>query len=246
MSVRPQTNPIREAIRARLAATVAQYRESETISHAGTKGQLRESYLKAFLKDLLPPNCLLTSGIICDSTGAMSRQADMVVVDRMAIPPIVLYSDVSLIPFESVLLTAEIKSCIDSATTEQIDQQIASIRQLRVAMEQPPSESFLATDGFVCPTILLAFESRKTEDSLCEWFSRQRDILVACVIGKFGLFRTSGDQIERVQAGSESGNLLFNESLAFVGRLHRLLEDVKAMRKAKPIWRAYLEDLGME
>jgi Domain of unknown function (DUF6602) len=75
-----QRNPILRGVVSRVRQLLEQYRESEIIEHASTKGSLREAYLKQFLADFMPHPFAVTEGFVTDCRGdELSPQIDLLV-----------------------------------------------------------------------------------------------------------------------------------------------------------------------
>lgn len=84
--------------------------QAGVMGHAATVGSLRELVVAEFLRPLLPRHFEIKSGVIIDSTGARSRQQDIIIVDSR-MPLIDVGSpDEAVVIAESVIATMEVKS----------------------------------------------------------------------------------------------------------------------------------------
>ena len=102
-------NPIQKVFQARIDALIAQSNGAKAVEHPTTKGSLRERYLIDFFRELIPQSLSITSGLICDASGRCSPQIDFIIKDDNTLPSVNMMETVSLVPVESVHLTAEIK-----------------------------------------------------------------------------------------------------------------------------------------
>ncbi|HEV8063166.1 MAG TPA: DUF6602 domain-containing protein [Gemmataceae bacterium] len=103
--MKKQINPILSAAISRIRQFIGQYQESGSIDHRGTKGALREGYLKQFLAGFIPPAFTLKSGFVTDSQGVqISPQIDLLAFDKTSIPDFALSDFVTIVPIESVRL----------------------------------------------------------------------------------------------------------------------------------------------
>ena len=122
-------NPIKQILTSKMEALMALSRGAESIAHMGARGAVRDSYLKDFYSDVIPSSLRLEGGFICDSHGNSTPQLDMIVVDPSFLPPMSMAGDVSVIPVESALMVAEIKSTLTRPAFDQVQRQVDSIKK---------------------------------------------------------------------------------------------------------------------
>ncbi|OEU78347.1 MAG: hypothetical protein BA873_07135 [Desulfobulbaceae bacterium C00003063] len=174
----------------RLRRLAESINESSSISHSATKGALRETYLREFMGDVMPPALSVGSGFICDCFGGISPQIDFILAQKNKIPSIALMKDVALVPVEIALTAIEMKSIIKSDTIDQLKNQFDECSKLKPVIglkpedrEQPITQSFS-----VCFS-LIAIETNVKKETLSEWFQIIPNLINICVIGKYGLKR---------------------------------------------------------
>lgn len=80
--------------------------------HAGTKGQLRELFVRQLLQPILPDKYIIGSGNIITAYNQVSNQIDVIVCDKRIVSPLLFQGDVGIFPVESVLSTIEVKSTL--------------------------------------------------------------------------------------------------------------------------------------
>lgn len=238
------TNTIREIVRSRLAALVKLSDGAAHVPHAVTKGQLRESYLIEFFRELIPAGLRIRSGIVCDALGQSSKQLDLIVIDPSFLPALTLSGDVAIVPLESTLLFAEIKSRIDVSTLDQLSEQIDSVIKLSPKRLKVSSQMDFSMNNFLVPSIILGYESALSPESMIERLSKmdpEANLIGACVIGKFSVLRT-GPQTFRTITSSDASP--FVESLEFVGLLYQTLNEVCSLRRGfQADWLTYMRGL---
>lgn len=169
-------NQIREIFTARIKQLIAQYLGSKAIKHSPTIGSMREGYLKDFIRELLPPKFSPVSGFICDMFGNITPQLDMIFFDNSELPSVSLVSDSKIVPYETALMIAEVKSRITTDTLEQVKSQRAIIQIMQ-------SDFLMATSSPQVPqqrertqnigTFIMAFESDVSEEKLKQWIENE-------------------------------------------------------------------------
>lgn len=111
-------NPIQKIVSSRLISLIGQYESVEAITHLGTRGQLREGFLIDFFKEVIPQRLSINSGIICDAAGATTTQLDFIVTNESFLPSMGFEGRIAVVPVESALMTAEIKTTLTKASLE--------------------------------------------------------------------------------------------------------------------------------
>ena len=234
-----RTNPIQNLVRARLAALQAKFEESATMAHMGLRGQLREGYLIDFFRDVIPQGLQVTSGMICDASDATSRQLDFIVVDPKLLPSMALSADVSIVPVEAALLTAEIKSTLHGDALKQVTAQQRGIADLRYSHRADNASMSVSPGKLIIPSVVLAYECQVAENTLRQFMLENPDMLGICSIGKHAFLRLGPEEVTIVEAAEEKGK--FWETLVFVGKLYHALLEVSFMRAIRPNWDQYMQ-----
>ena len=191
---------IQQVLVSRLRRLSDSISESSSISHDATKGALRESYLRAFLGDIMPPDLSVGSGFICDCFGAISPQIDFILAERKRIPSIALMQDVSLVPIETALAAIELKSTIDTKTLSQLKTQFIECRKLRPVVAMKPHDATTkARQSFPILFSLIGLETKVKKSTLLNWFKGIPHLMTICVIGQYTLKRKGYDNTNEVE-----------------------------------------------
>ena len=234
-----KSNPIKSVVRARVAAMMAKYNEAGSVAHMGVRGQLREKYLIEFFRDVIPQSFSITSGIICDASGASSMQMDFIVTNDAMLPSMALHEDISIVPIEAALMTAEIKSNLTVQALEQVEKQASAIGELRYTYRTSSDSIDLAAPKFMIPSVILAYNCNVNKKKLEEFLERNRFIVGICVVNNFSLLKLSSSSSTFVNPRDEKGE--FWETLVFVGKLYHALQDVSLSRVLRPNWDQYMQ-----
>ncbi|MBL7178950.1 MAG: hypothetical protein ISS65_01915 [Desulfobacterales bacterium] len=190
---------IQQVLVSRLRRLSDSISESSSISHSATKGALRESYLRAFLGDIMPPDISVGSGFICDCFGSISPQIDFILAERKRIPSIALMKDVALVPVETALAAIEMKSTVDSETLDQLKNQFIECQKLRpVAVRKPNDVAKQTRQSLPILFSLIGLETKVGKETLSEWFQEIPHLMTICIIGKFTLKRKGYDNSNKV------------------------------------------------
>lgn len=91
----------------------AEFNESELITHSPSKGAFREYIVKNCIRPFLPDAYGISNGECFDYTGAVSKQLDAVIYDRLYSYVIPYGDDFIQFPYESVYGNIEIKSMLN-------------------------------------------------------------------------------------------------------------------------------------
>lgn len=235
-------NPIRELILAKIRGVYAKYEESNSITHAATKGALREQALTEFITGVLPNKFLVKSGFISHSkSSSISPQIDLIVADKDPMPNFSLNDMTSIIPIESALMTTEIKSRLDKVALEQLVKQREVINNLEFdfIMNITCSHPLQIPQIAVASTIV-SFDSQLSIEELKTWFGKMNDLMSICVIGKYCISRLS--QPHGLTVIKNEGK--HEETMFYIGKLYQLLNELKKMRNyLEPNWDNYLQDI---
>jgi len=116
-------------------------KSKSALSHAGLKGSSNEEIVKLFLKQYLPKNLEISTGLVVDSKGGVSRQLDIIIHDAAKTPIFFQSADTRVIPVECVYAVIEVKAYLDKSELEKSFQNMRSVKELeKVAFFQPNSE----------------------------------------------------------------------------------------------------------
>lgn len=226
-------NPIQKVFQARIDALIAQSNGAEAFEHATTKGSLRERYLIDFFRELIPQSLSITSGVICDASGKCSQQMDFIIKDDNMLPSLNMMETVSLVPVESVHLTAEIKSTLRKVDLNQVRESRKTFVSLQLATI--PNENQAPVK---IPTVILAYKNQVSLNTLKDWMKTNGDIVAICVIGKFSIAQANNTGITVYEPGNDKPKHW--ETIVFATQLHDWLLTSIAAPKGKPLWQCYL------
>jgi len=116
-------------------------RSRSALSHAGLKGSSNEEIVKAFLRQYLPKNLEISTGLAVDSKGGVSRQLDIIIHDAAKTPIFFQSAETRVIPIECIYAVIEVKAFLDKAELEKSFQNMQSVKALeKVAFFEPNSE----------------------------------------------------------------------------------------------------------
>lgn len=221
-------NQVRDIFIARIQQLMAQFEGSKTIKHATTVGDMREDYLKSFLRELLPPKFHPVSGFICDMHGNITPQLDMIFVDNSELPTISLVSDTVIVPYEIALLTAEVKSTISMETLEQVKKQRATMQKMQshilMGTSAPNIHQYRKRPQMI-GTFIVAFESDVGEQRLKQWVEKEMgEPAGICVIYSNGGILSIFDQMVAPNRQIDTQKAEdYDPLLTFMGAVYRWL-----------------------
>lgn len=227
---------IQTLIQSEIRSLLAKSEGFQAIEHNATKGNLRETLLIDFFKKLIPSYLSISSGFICDCSGKLSSQTDFIIYDKSKLPGIFLDKNISMIPCESVYLTAEIKTTLRSKDLDLISKARRKINMLKLANN--PNEPI---QNFKIVTTIIAFESEVGIDNLKKWLDDQNDIVSICIINKFTLSKTHGIEI----ITSEEDKPEYWETLVYLLQQFKYLESTHKRRQFTPIWEPYIHGIDL-
>ena len=199
------------------------------LDHNPSIGSLRESFLIQFFQNLVPESVLIQSGFITDASGNISPQLDFIVVRKSSIPFFEMKEGISVIPIESVILIAEIKSTLRITDLEQIESQVSRITAMNLTGE-------LGQNNFIVPNIILSYDTNINQDTLIEWMGNNGNTVACCIIKKDTLVK---DHVIKIFKNQDQG-IHHHGVLAFVSTFHKMLEYLDSNRDHKPNMDVYL------
>ena len=222
-------NQIRKIVQAKIDNIIQLSEIAVDIKHGGTIGELRESYLMDFFKDLIPSSVSLTSGFITDAAGTISPQLDIIVTKKSALPLIEMKDGLSVVPIESVLLVAEVKSTLSTSHFSQIEKQNESITSMKLTGN-------MGSKDFIIPTIILAYDSEINQQTLIEWMKCNGNTTVCCTFKNDTLVKDRDILVFK----NIDFDIKHHGVLAFVSTFYKMLEYLNDERDYKPNLDVYL------
>jgi hypothetical protein len=162
----------------------------------------------------------------------------MIVTDTSFLPTIGLHDNVAIVPVESAMLFAEIKTRLATDTFEQVRGQTSALAELEAVEREHVDDLDLGGLAISVPGIVLALESSVREDRVVEWVTGERALIGVCVLGAYSVTRGARDAVSVVRSDAQDP---FVETLDFVGRLyHALTATVRRRRNVVPDWTRYM------
>jgi hypothetical protein len=99
--------------------------------HSGLKGASFEETFRTFLRGYLPKSLDISTGILVDAYGSVSRQLDVVISDSAKTPIFYSSGDLRVIPIECAYAVIEVKAHLDAGELNGVFQNMESVRNLR-------------------------------------------------------------------------------------------------------------------
>ena len=97
----------------RISLAVDQIRKA--IPHPGETGALVERLFRSHLEDVLPEKVGVSNGFVVDSRGAVSRQMDIILYDKLNAPRLFSSDGAQMFPVETTYACGEVKTEMTSA-----------------------------------------------------------------------------------------------------------------------------------
>ena len=117
----------RDLIASRVTGAIAAAKAMAAVTHAGLKGQLRETLIRDLFRPLFPADVGIGTGQIVTGDNQLSPQIDVIIYDRRILPAVLYEGITGLFPLEAVLAVIEVKSTL---TATELGTAIASARIL--------------------------------------------------------------------------------------------------------------------
>lgn len=222
-------NPIRKIVQAQIDNIIQLSDLAGNVEHNPSVGELRESYLIDFFRKLVPSSVELTSGFITDFTGNISPQIDLIVTLKTSLPLFSMKEGLAIVPIESALLVAEIKSTLETKSMEQVKNQNIRIATMKLFGE-------MGKQNFIVPSIILAYDSKVNNDTLKKWMEENGNTVACCVLKKDTFVK---DEKIKVFENCAYG-IKHHGVLSFVATFHKMLEYLIDNRDFKPNLDSYL------
>lgn len=127
-----------DAIRKTAKRIEVEFEMSELVTHNLSKGIAREKIIKDCIRPFLPDAYGIASGECFDINGAVSKQLDVVVYDKLFSYVVPYTDDFIQFPFESVYGNIEVKS---NLTGEELCKAVENIKSLKQLIREKPSDA---------------------------------------------------------------------------------------------------------
>ncbi len=136
-------------LRSVAARMIADFESASHIAHRSSRGTAREAtVVHEFLDRYVPGHVgVVHSGEIRSVSGQVSRQQDIVIVDKMT-PPLYRDDSYQVLPIECVYVTGEVKSRLDTGELESAWNSAASVKSMsKDAIRIPRNTVVVGTGG---------------------------------------------------------------------------------------------------
>lgn len=193
------------------------YNEAGVITHAVTKGALREAYLRGFIRGLMPGGCHTTSGFITDSKGQLTPQLDIIGFDD-TLPSISLDTDIKMVPIEATKFWIEVKSNLKTKHLENIKQRLSSVENMTWSMLLGAKPADFRPQ-FLPRGFIVAFESEVAHDTLTHWIGDLENLVAIIIIDKSYYWNLTAKH-EFTEHSVTDG--CFSETIFLYAKLHQL------------------------
>ena len=115
----------------------AEFSATETVVHRGGKGHAREEIVQSFLTKYLPSHVEATArGQIITSTGEVSSESDILIIDRST-PPFLRMRDFRIVPSECTYGVLEVKSHLTGSELIKDCEKIKRVKSLPKTAYRP-------------------------------------------------------------------------------------------------------------
>lgn len=115
----------------------AEFSATETVVHRGGKGHAREEIVQSFLTKYLPGHVEATArGQIITSTGEVSSESDILIIDRST-PPFLRMRDFRIVPSECAYGVLEVKSRLTGPELVKDCEKIRKVKSLPKTAYRP-------------------------------------------------------------------------------------------------------------
>jgi len=222
-------NHIRKIIQARIDNIIQLSDVAGNVPHRPTVGALREEYLTEFFRELVPDSVSITSGFIADATGNISPQLDLIVIQKSSLPLISMKNGLSIVPVESAILVAEMKSTLTTTDLKQVEIQNDSISKLQVTVE-------IDNSRFIIPTVVLAYDTNIAKETITSWMEKNGNTVAFCILKKDSYVKDVGILVFE----NEQHGIRHHGVLAFIATFHKALNYLVGQRNFEPNLDAYL------
>lgn len=164
-----------------IESSIAQANALLHLKHNLTKGQLREIFVRNFIKHFLPGYLDVGTGIIINNQGHESKQNDLIIYDNRMLPPFLFSVESNLFPVESVVATIEVKSFLNLPALMKTEENAGYLIKQVLEKNKPPKVGFMAC--------LFGFNGNNIKGLSSdnnEWISENiSDLKMICSAGRF-------------------------------------------------------------
>ena len=146
--------------------------------------------LKTFLKQYLPRNLEMSTGLAVDAKGGVSKQLDIIIHDAAKTPVFFQSTDTRVIPIECIYAVIEVKSCLDKSELEKSFQNMQSVKTLeKIAFFEPDNPIIIKTtelfgkkwSNWPVLYFVFAFDSSTSLESI---LSNLQDLVINTAVDK--------------------------------------------------------------
>ena len=208
-------NPFTQLINGKINILFGQLEQSNSITHAATKGSLREAYIRNFLAEIVPRNTELLGGFITDAFGHISPQMDLIGIED-TLPLIKLDQGTCVVPLESIRFWLEVKSHLKTEHIEGIKERVSSVESMDCHLINNTSP-IKFKPSIQPPAIVVAYNSDVNKTTLDSWFNEIPQLCTIIVIGKYAIWRVGNAPIETIANKGSNEELLF-----LAAKLHQI------------------------
>jgi hypothetical protein len=103
----------------------------KAVNQPGLKGASFEETFRTFLKEYLPRSLDISTGVLVDSLGSISRQLDVIISDSAKTPIFYQSGNTRVIPIECAYAVIEIKAYLNANELKKVFQNMESVRNLK-------------------------------------------------------------------------------------------------------------------
>lgn len=111
-STKPRRTLIQQDSSSVVHAMLQRVKGLSSLHHKLTEGELKELFVSRILRQFLPTQFDIGTGIIVNHRGDQSRQTDIVIYDNRVMPPFIKEQAIGVYPAESVIAVLEVKSLL--------------------------------------------------------------------------------------------------------------------------------------
>lgn len=124
----------RKELKNEIHAALQGFEDISGLDHSGLKGRIREIVAERLLKPILPPGVEIGSGKITDDKGNLSAETDLIIYNRMTLPPLIYGYSTGLFPVEACIFAIEVKSIL---TATELQDSLKKVKRLKTLHQQP-------------------------------------------------------------------------------------------------------------
>lgn len=99
--------------------------------HPGLRGNVVEESFRSFLRNYLPQSLDISTGILVDADGGVSKQLDIIISDAAKTPIFYKSGEMRVIPVECAYSVIEVKTFLDQRELDRTFENMKSVRSLK-------------------------------------------------------------------------------------------------------------------